>query len=72
MWSSHHKSELFTHNLSGLVIHMKRYFIDNYSNTCNLDNCSVVRMSSFVLVLCTHYNLICSHVLLLSHILIYS
>ena len=35
------KDKLFTHSLSGLMIYMERYFIDNYSNTCNLVNCFV-------------------------------
>ena len=35
------KDKLFTHSLSGLMIYMERYFIDNYSNTFNLVNCFV-------------------------------
>ena len=33
------KDKLYTHSLSGLIIFMKRFFIENYSNNCNLANC---------------------------------
>ena len=35
------KDKLYTHGLSGLMIYMKRFFIENYSNNCNLVNCFV-------------------------------
>ena len=35
------KDKLNTHSLSGLMIYMKRFFIENYSNNCNLVNCFV-------------------------------
>ena len=35
------KDTFYTHSLSGLILYIKRFYIEKYSNCCNIVNCYV-------------------------------